>query len=530
MAYSSSSDATQRSLGPGAFQAFTFPGSAQPRSWPAGLACLLLLLLAGAGTYAQAPLQETTRAQCVGATSTVTLVIPGNPCSVTNWQVTGSGYTIASSSTSQIVLRWNVANATALISPTLTCGSNTASGPSLSLSGPAPSVSIAGPPSPVCTGNALSFTATPTQGGGSPTYQWSVNGTPVSGATGATFSRTFTTAGTYTVLCSMQVNGTGCTPTTVSNQVSVTVQEPVTPPAFLPTVTIPSTTPTPPGSVITPTVVTLCGGGSVVLSSPQAGTAYQWRRDGTPISEATSATYTTSANGSYSVVIPASGCTAAANSDAVLVTLTSTMGSQTPGAIQGPAEVCPGQTYTYSIPPLAGASAYAWTLPPGASGSSTTNTLSLTFGASASGSLSVRGLDACGQSLPASLSISPRRADPLTSLTLTAAQLQSQLKALLYLNTCSQVNLNTCQNRLVTKATLQALFNTGEIHTLPLGPSTATATVTFTVEGLNSSGQVVFQGTVAELCARRFEVRPPMKRNTPLVRLALTSAVPASGS
>jgi hypothetical protein len=44
-------------------------------------------------------------------------------------------------------------------------------------------------PSTVCSGTALSF-ATSQTNGGTPTYQWQLNGTPISGQTSATYSTT----------------------------------------------------------------------------------------------------------------------------------------------------------------------------------------------------------------------------------------------------------------------------------------------------------------------------------------------------
>ncbi|MDA3894000.1 MAG: T9SS type A sorting domain-containing protein [Salinivirgaceae bacterium] len=71
----------------------------------------------------------------------------------------------------------------------------------------------------------------------------------------------------------------------------------------------------------------------------------------------------------------------------------------TTDTITGLATVCQGQkAVTYTIPANANASSYIWTLPTGATGTSTTNSISVDFGISAtSGDVTVKGINTCGE-------------------------------------------------------------------------------------------------------------------------------------
>ncbi|MGZ4060957.1 MAG: choice-of-anchor J domain-containing protein, partial [Bacteroidia bacterium] len=74
-----------------------------------------------------------------------------------------------------------------------------------------------------------------------------------------------------------------------------------------------------------------------------------------------------------------------------------------PSAITGPTTVCAG-TYTYSVPPVAGAGSYSWTLPVGWTGSSTTNSITVTTGSSG-GTISVFASSGCCSSLSRTLTV-----------------------------------------------------------------------------------------------------------------------------
>ncbi|HAZ02933.1 MAG: hypothetical protein A2W90_09470 [Bacteroidetes bacterium GWF2_42_66] len=68
------------------------------------------------------------------------------------------------------------------------------------------------------------------------------------------------------------------------------------------------------------------------------------------------------------------------------------------GAITGTTTVCQGQAgVSYSVPVIAEAASYSWTLPTGATGTSSTNSITVNYGVSAvSGTITVKGNNSCG--------------------------------------------------------------------------------------------------------------------------------------
>ena len=145
----------------------------------------------------------------------------------------------------------------------------------------APTVSITANNSTICAGSSnVTFTATPTDGGASPTYKWKLGSSYIAGATGATFMTTTATNGqiysvemTSNALCAS-------TNTVTSNNITITVATSVTP-----TVTIAAN----PGN-------TICAGMSVTftanLGNGGSAPTYQWKKGGSIISGATNVTYT----------------------------------------------------------------------------------------------------------------------------------------------------------------------------------------------------------------------------------------------
>jgi CubicO group peptidase (beta-lactamase class C family) len=93
-------------------------------------------------------------------------------------------------------------------------------------------------------------------------------------------------------------------------------------------------------------------------------------------------------------------------------------------AISGISSVCQGQkAVTYTVPTIANATSYIWTLPNGAKGMSLTNSIAVDFGDSAvSGDITINGRNSCGEGTSSALHISvnplPSSAGSITGATI----------------------------------------------------------------------------------------------------------------
>jgi len=150
-----------------------------------------------------------------------------------------------------------------------------------------------------------------------------------------------------------------------------------------------------PSVIISPASATICQGTSQILTASGAST-YVWN-NGTSISSDTLSPPVTT---TYTVTGTAvNGCTKSATA-----TININPFPASAGLISGAGNVCPGQNdVTYTVPAIADATSYFWTLPAGVTGTSVSNSITVDFGISAaSGTISVYGTNSCGNGLASS--------------------------------------------------------------------------------------------------------------------------------
>lgn len=236
------------------------------------------------------------------------------------------------------------------------------------------SVSISTPATTVCQGTSVTFTATPTNGGSTPAYQWQVNGANV-GANSPTY--TISTLSNGDVVKVIMTSSAACAtpPSSTSNAITMTVS-----PGGPAQVSISST-----GS-------TICVGGSVTFTATLTNggptASYLWQVNGSNVgTNSTSYTTNTLANGDVVRVIMTSSLSCATGSPVTSNSITMTVLPPGPASVNistPSATICSGTSITFSAVPINGGSSptYQWQINGGnvGSNSSTFTTSSLANG------------------------------------------------------------------------------------------------------------------------------------------------------
>lgn len=139
------------------------------------------------------------------------------------------------------------------------------------------------PAGSICAGDAVTFTATPVNGGNAPSYQWLLNGTPVSGQTAATYTSSSLANGDI-VECVLTSNEL-CVLNSPDTSAAITME--VSAGSAPVTVQVSSSQ----GS-------TICAGATVTftanITNGGSAPAFQWMKNGTNIAGATNSTLVTS--------------------------------------------------------------------------------------------------------------------------------------------------------------------------------------------------------------------------------------------
>ena len=235
------------------------------------------------------------------------------------------------------------------------CGSLTTTPVTITVTPNVPvSVSI-NDPGATCAGAAMSFTATPTNPGAAPTYQWYVNNTAVPGATSTTFnSSTLTNNNQVKVVLTSSITCTTGSPAT-SNVVTVQVLSNVTP-----SVTISNPGKICTGSSVTFNITASSGGG--------AAPTYQWYLNGAPVGTGTTS-YTngslTNGNTVYVVMTSSLGCATTPTGTSNTVTM-NVAPIPNPQIVGTDTTICSGRSVTYTS--INGGNTLTWNNASGAVG------------------------------------------------------------------------------------------------------------------------------------------------------------------
>jgi hypothetical protein len=291
---------------------------------------------------------------CAGTPVTFTAT-PTNPGTTPNyqWKVNGNNSGTNSTVFTYTPLNGDVVTFTLTSSLTVCISNNPATSNSITMvvnPNLPVSVVVTASQNPVCAGTSVTFTATPTNGGSSPSYQWKVNG--INAGTNSP-NYTYTPLTGDLVSCILTSSET-CT----SNNPASSIQYPVSVSPLLPV-----------SITISPSANPFCVGNPVTFTATPAngGTtpSYQWKVNGVNAgTNSPSYTYNP-ANGDqvYCILTSSEPCTS--NNPASSITITMVENNSLPAGVSIAASsnpFCPGSSVTFTATPVNGGSApsYQW--------------------------------------------------------------------------------------------------------------------------------------------------------------------------
>ncbi|MFI5204807.1 MAG: T9SS type A sorting domain-containing protein, partial [Flavobacteriales bacterium] len=164
-----------------------------------------------------------------------------------------------------------------------------------------------------------------------------------------------------------------------------------------------SPVPSTPGSISGSTTVCATSSQTYSISPVGGATSYTWTLPGGWTGSSTTTSINTTVGGS-SGNITVTANNACGSSTAQTLNVTVNTAPATPGSISGNIIVCATSSQTYAVTAVAGATSYTWTLPGGWTGTSTTNFINTTVGASG-GFITVTANNACGNSAAQTLNV-----------------------------------------------------------------------------------------------------------------------------
>ncbi len=187
----------------------------------------------------------------------------------------------------------------------------------------------------ICAGTSVTFTAFPTNGGTTPTYQWKLNGTNIAGETNVTYTTTSLTTG-QSITCQMTSNLSGVTASPATSNAIITTVNSI------------------PATPVVTTNSPVCLGSAINLTTPSVSTAtYAWtgaNSYSSTVQNPTISVSTAPMSGAYNLIITVNGCSSVAGTSSVVVSPTVTP-SVVIAITSGSNPTCATQSVTFTATP-----------------------------------------------------------------------------------------------------------------------------------------------------------------------------------